>query len=242
MPGSPSEKKLFNIGSTSRRGRPALKVVISGNRKIYNCEYCDYSTWRSGNFRIHQRRHTGDKPFLCGHEGCTYASSQHSNLKIHRRIHQGIKPFKCLFDGCSFASVQQSNLKAHEKRIHRINTVGMSPTAIVKLINSINAQYNSGGMKRPPPSYPHDMASEQYDGASTPRTVDSGNKEHGGGLDDQHQGKEDYDDDGDSRGEEEEEGGEGEGDDGTDANATSPSMQSVSEAPAAEDFANVMYV
>ncbi len=33
--------------------------------KPYKCSYCDYRAAQQGNMRIHEGRHTGDRPFLC---------------------------------------------------------------------------------------------------------------------------------------------------------------------------------
>ena len=121
---TPRSTKSGKSVTYTGRGRPMTArehaLADAEGRKVHHCPHCEYTTWRSGNYRIHMRRHSGEKPFTCDFKGCDYASSQHSNLKIHRRIHNGDKPFTCEYEGCDFASVQQSNLKAHIQRIHGI--------------------------------------------------------------------------------------------------------------------------
>ena len=48
---------------------------------------------QAGNLNIHERTHTGGKPFNCTNFDKSFSVS--SNLKTHYRIHSGGKPFYC---------------------------------------------------------------------------------------------------------------------------------------------------
>ena len=63
--------------------------------------------------RVHQRKHSGEKPFTCEHPGCNKSFSQKNNLKSHQRTHTGEKPYEC--GNCHKKFRQLANLNAHHK-------------------------------------------------------------------------------------------------------------------------------
>lgn len=78
----------------------ALQIVISGKAKtltmdamglaspsfkFYICKYCGKNEPSKGSLLLHERVHTGERPFACSQCGAAFAHK--SNLTRHLRIH-----------------------------------------------------------------------------------------------------------------------------------------------------------
>lgn len=55
--------------------------------KTFSCDTCPYTAFTKADLVVHQRTHTGEKPFLCHFEGCDHAYSQSGNLEMHKKTH-----------------------------------------------------------------------------------------------------------------------------------------------------------
>ncbi|XP_075393899.1 zinc finger and SCAN domain-containing protein 5B-like [Tenrec ecaudatus] len=79
----------------------------------HQCGFCKKLFTYKSQFDIHQRTHTGARPFKCSI--CGKGFMQPSDLRVHNRIHTGEKPFQCNI--CSSKFSHDSTLRGH-KRIH----------------------------------------------------------------------------------------------------------------------------
>ena len=89
-------------------------------KKPSSCSNCDYKASVQNYLNLHERIHTGDKPFSrlrcqkypCSH--CGKMFTQSGARQIHERIHTGERPFKCSV--CDYKCMSSSNLRKHMKK------------------------------------------------------------------------------------------------------------------------------
>ncbi|XP_026735205.1 histone-lysine N-methyltransferase PRDM9-like [Trichoplusia ni] len=77
--------------------------------KPFSCTFCDYKSGQKNNVAKHILVHMKEKPFRCQY--CDYRCAQKNNLVVHERTHTGYKPFACPF--CDYRTVQKPNLVKH---------------------------------------------------------------------------------------------------------------------------------
>ncbi|XP_039192490.1 zinc finger protein 287-like [Crotalus tigris] len=106
-----SPKKLY--GKCKPRTSVITLVDSSLSRKRKCCMQCGKSFSTKSNLNVHQKMHTGERPYKCMKCGKTFV--QKRDLNLHEKIHTGEKPYKCMECGKNF--IRKGQLNSHE-RIH----------------------------------------------------------------------------------------------------------------------------
>lgn len=75
----------------------------------FRCSHCSKTFARADKLRLHERTHTGERPYPCSQ--CDKTFSRPDKLKIHQRVHTGERPYSCSHCGKKFT--QSNGLKVH---------------------------------------------------------------------------------------------------------------------------------
>lgn len=92
-----AQRRPYRINGSSAPKDPAV------------CAVCGRVFPSAATLDLHQRVHTGERPYTCSHCGKGFA--QPNNLRVHLLIHTGERRYRCSLCGKSFIS--SSHLKRH---------------------------------------------------------------------------------------------------------------------------------
>ncbi|XP_049512318.1 zinc finger protein 184 [Dermacentor silvarum] len=78
----------------------------------HQCSYCTYSSDRKAHVTMHERTHTGERPFSC--YVCQKGFYRADDVETHMRVHTKEKPFECDECGQRFNKVHlKSHMRTH---------------------------------------------------------------------------------------------------------------------------------
>ncbi|XP_038580268.1 zinc finger protein 135-like isoform X2 [Micropterus salmoides] len=80
---------------------PVSRRTHITDKKQFNCSECGKTFTLKTQWKVHMRRHAGEKPFSCSECGKRFTVK--SNLQQHLRTHTGEKPYSCSECGKRFA-------------------------------------------------------------------------------------------------------------------------------------------
>lgn len=103
--------------STEPMVQPAIgalgspRTLAEASVPLHSCTDCGRSFRLERFLRLHQRQHTGERPFTCPECGKNFGKKTH--LVAHLRVHSGERPFAC--EECGRRFSQGSHLAAHRR-------------------------------------------------------------------------------------------------------------------------------
>lgn len=88
----------------------AQEANVDASNKKYKCDECGAKFARKHSITIHQKIHTGQRPYVCE---CGKKFARKQILINHQRIHSGERPFAC--NECEMKFTQKAHLTQHKQ-------------------------------------------------------------------------------------------------------------------------------
>ncbi|CAB1331665.1 unnamed protein product [Coregonus sp. 'balchen'] len=95
-----------------------ISVLEQYTTKVENIESGLFGREETDNgihMQVHERCHTGDKPYICDHIGCGKKFATGYGLKSHSRTHTGEKPYRCQEINCHKSFKTSGDLQKHTR-------------------------------------------------------------------------------------------------------------------------------
>ncbi|XP_033182288.1 zinc finger protein 574 isoform X2 [Anabas testudineus] len=107
---SPANLRLHRLSHFALGpGRP--RCTLGKRPKAHQCPVCGKLFVSSSGVALHQRVHTGERPFPC--QVCGKRFRQNTHLREHLRTHSGERPFRC--EVCGKGFIQSMHLAEHRR-------------------------------------------------------------------------------------------------------------------------------
>ncbi|CAL1610414.1 unnamed protein product [Knipowitschia caucasica] len=157
---------------------PARQRPAPGKRpKAHQCPDCGKQFVSSSGVALHQRVHTGERPFPC--QVCGKRFRQNTHLREHLRTHSGERPFTC--EVCHKSFIQSMHLAEH-RRTHtgeRPHVCPLCGKAFKTFSNLRSHKKTHARQQQVEKSAPQqDMETEAADAVVDGNTVEAANVQH----------------------------------------------------------------
>ncbi|GLH00478.1 Protein glass [Gryllus bimaculatus] len=113
--GSAHVKKNVTIETGRASGSGNSEGIAKDRSRAYVCRQdgCNKFYTTLHHLKVHERSHTGDRPFRCPESGCGKAFATGYGRKAHVRTHTGEKPYKCPEETCNKGFKTSGDLQKH---------------------------------------------------------------------------------------------------------------------------------
>ncbi|XP_044214601.1 zinc finger protein 62 homolog isoform X2 [Thunnus albacares] len=126
--GSGDTQQETDCGDTNKEATSNVLYTKKGGKTLLKCGYCGRTFKFLSQFIIHQRIHTGERPFKCPE--CGKGFSKNSNLNLHLKTHRKSNIYqKCPYCKIKFSCSEYSDhMKMHAHQLDQDAEINKSET------------------------------------------------------------------------------------------------------------------